>query len=162
MARTRTVETVQAPPPVDLSYIPADVVSYYGGLNLATSLASNNDQVIAQASINSRYPALWEEIPEDFRNDFRGQLTKHGFRVDTATGLIKKGDCILYTQPIDARSAQLAEGTDTWLRMDSPQAPDQFVEELTRSHGLIPELGHIFVKSGGPLSGHSVSGRGLG
>jgi hypothetical protein len=126
----RVLEVTRLAPAPDLSYIPEVVVEAFAAAGYRVFLASNLEQNVALMSTRERHPLLVESIPsEELQKIFRQGL--YGFRVQP-DGSIRKGDCLIYVQPIEAFEHYARQDYADWARQDSPESVLAEVDELNQ------------------------------
>lgn len=148
------------PVPPDLSHIPSDLADYYEARGMRVTLASALDNNIARLSLHQRFPLYFDEIPEAIRGDQGRSLTRYGFLIERDSGRVKKGDCCLFVQPLDARAEEHGEALRQWLEQDSPTAAENTAAEINDIFLRDPNASRlknsgVSVNDGGRLSDHA-------
>lgn len=91
----------------DLSEIPEDIRVFLESTGRVLSLASSDPNYIAARTLCGSYPVnLDHDVEESQRADFKRTCIRRGFLVDP-TGVIRRGDCLLYVQDSRDRDAEL-------------------------------------------------------
>lgn len=155
MARkSRQIEVKERPVEPDLSSLPDELVDHYSAQGMRLTLASRHDNNVSRLSVRGRHPVALQDLPESLAADKALALRKLGIYV-TPDGILYKGDCFIFAQPLDAYEAQMKEGLLAWSQQDSPNTVEDTAEELT---GMLRsrKLGHVGVMDGGggSLSDH--------
>lgn len=145
--------------PPDLSYIPDELANYYEAKGMRVSLASSLDNNVARLSMFERFPLYFDEIPPSVAGEKGRNLTRYGFKID-ASGLVKKGDCCLFLQSLEARAQEHDAALQTWLEQDSPTSAENTADTINDIFMRDPNAANlkssrVSVKDAGRLSDHA-------
>lgn len=145
---------------VDFGAIPKSVADLFAakGHNVFLSYASPQN-VSAMASRHAFSLAI-SDIPKEAVDEVRQDLRRYGFTVDS-DGTIRKGDCLLLSQPETARQHFEQENYETWKRQGyaSDAQAEAIQEEARRTSGGGSSL-FVGAKTEGDFAKHF--GRGSG
>ena len=91
----------------DLSTIPDSIRVLLESTGKVISLASSHPNYISMRSLAESYPISVEhDVPDNLREQFKHECRRNGFVIDP-TGVVRRGDCLLYAQDPRAREHEL-------------------------------------------------------
>lgn len=91
----------------DLSTIPQSIRVILEATGKIASLASSHPNYISMRSLSESYPvSVTHDVPESQRETFTHECRRNGFVIDP-TGVVRRGDCLLYVQEPAAREYEL-------------------------------------------------------